>query len=108
MMFIASQLLSHKEKENLTLIFMELDKDGDGTLTKEELMEGYTKLYGSKERAKEAVAALMAIADVDNNGTIDYSEFLLATANRKEILSKVNVKQAFDLFDIVIWILRIG
>ena len=102
MMFIASQLMRRQEKENLTKIFMALDKNGDGSLTREELLEGYTKLYKNKERARNEVESLMAIADVDNNGLIDYSEFLLATANRKEIVSKVNVKQAFDLFDIVI------
>lgn len=101
MMFITTQLMSHKEKENLTSIFFALDKDGDGTLTKEELMEGYAKLYKNRERAKCEVESLMAIADVDNNGTIDYSEFLLAAGNKEELISKANVKQAFDLFDIV-------
>ena len=101
MMFIASQLMTRKEKENLTAIFMALDKNGDGSLTKEELMEGYTKLYGNRERARTEVEYLMAIADVDNNGLIDYSEFLLATGNKKSLISKANVKQAFDLFDIV-------
>lgn len=93
--------MSKKEKEELTTIFMALDKDGDGSLTKEELMEGYTKLYGNRERARNEVESLMAVADVDNNGLIDYSEFLLAAGNKKEMLSKANVKQAFDLFDIV-------
>ena len=66
MMYIASQLMNHKEKENLTAIFMSLDKNGDGSLTKEELLEGYTELYGNKERARNEVESLMAIADVDN------------------------------------------
>ena len=107
-MFIATQLMSHKEKETLTSIFMSLDKDGDGTLTKDELMVGYTKLYKNKERARLEVESLMEIADVDNNGTIDYSEFLLATGNKKELISKSNVKQAFDLFDIVKVLIRVG
>ena len=102
MMFIASQLMTRKEKEELTAIFISLDKNGDGSLTKEELLEGYTKLYGNRERARNEVETLMAVADVDNNGLIDYSEFLLATGNKREMLSKENVKQAFDLFDIVL------
>jgi len=101
MMFIASQLMTNKEKENLKAIFMELDKNGDGALTKEELMEGYTKLYGNRERARAEVEFLLQNADADNNGTIDYTEFLLAAGNKREILSKGNVKRAFDLFDIV-------
>lgn len=101
MMYIATHLMSQKEKERLTAIFMTLDKNGDGSLTKEELQEGYTRLYGSRERARSEVEYLMAVADVDKNGLIDYSEFLLAAANKKELTSQANVKQAFDLFDIV-------
>ncbi len=111
MMFIVSQLMSKKEKEELSDIFMALDKNGDGSLTSEELLEGYTKLYGNVERARAEVKYIMSNADIDNNGTIDYSgtaimynnhvEFLLASANKKQLLSKSNVKQAFDMFDIV-------
>eukprot|EP00826_Nyctotherus_ovalis_P005621 TRINITY_DN11278_c0_g1_i10.p1 TRINITY_DN11278_c0_g1~~TRINITY_DN11278_c0_g1_i10.p1 ORF type:complete len:225 (-),score=35.72 TRINITY_DN11278_c0_g1_i10:378-1052(-) len=101
MMFITTQLMTRKEKDNLTAIFLSLDKNGDGTLTREELMEGYTRLYGSGERVRIEVESLMAVADVDNNGTIDYSEFLLAAGNKKKLVSNANVKQAFDLFDIV-------
>lgn len=101
MMFITTQLMTRKEKEKLTAVFLSLDKNGDGTLTREELMEGYTKLYGDSERARIEVESIMAIADVDNNGTIDYSEFLLAMGNKKKLISKANIRQAFDAFDIV-------
>lgn len=93
--------MARKEKERLTGIFMELDKNGDGCLTRDELIEGYMSLYNDHEKAKNEVENLMAIADVDNNGLIDYSEFLLAAGNKKEMLSKANIKQAFDFFDIV-------
>lgn len=73
MMFIVSQLMSNKEKQKLRDIFMALDKDGDGTLTHEELVEGYTKLYGSKERAIAEVTGLMSTVDIDNNGVISYT-----------------------------------
>ena len=108
MMFIASQLMTRKEKEDLSSIFLSMDKNGDGSLTKEELLDGYTKLYGNRERARNEVESLMAIADVDNNGLVDYSEFLLATGNKRTMLSQANLKQAFDLFDIVYLILNIG
>ncbi len=111
MMFIVSQLMTNKEKDELRQIFVALDSNGDGALTSDELLEGYTKLYGNRERAKAEVSYLLENADADNNGTIDYSgttvagttriEFLLAMANKKQLLSKSNVKQAFDLFDSV-------
>ena len=100
-MFIVSQLMASKEKDELKVIFTSLDKNGDGMLTQDELLEGYTRLYGCQERAKAEVSYLMENADADNNGTLDYSEFLLAMANKKKLLSKSNVKQAFDVFDTV-------
>lgn len=105
LMFIASQLISKQEKDILSAIFISLDKNGDGFLTKDELIEGYTKYYGNVELAKIEVASLMSIADVDNNGLIDYSEFILAAANKRTLLSKANIKYAFDLFDIVSFLL---
>ena len=39
-MFIASQLMGRKEKEKLIAVFIALDKDGDGSLTREELGKG--------------------------------------------------------------------
>jgi Ca2+-binding EF-hand superfamily protein len=73
MMFIVTQLMTNKEKESMRSIFTSLDKNGDGCLTKEELMEGYIQFYGNKEKARAEVESLMANADADNNGKIDYS-----------------------------------
>ena len=36
--FIASQLYSNKDKDNLLKVFREIDKDGDGVIEKEELI----------------------------------------------------------------------
>lgn len=107
-MFIVSQLMSNKEKNKLNDIFTILDRNGDGMLTQDELLEGYKKFYKSEERAKAEVKYLMETADSDNNGTIDYTEFLMAMSNKKKLLSKENVKRAFDLFDSVLKIIKIG
>ena len=57
LMYIVTQLMGKKEKEDLKQTFMALDKNADGKLSREELIEGYTTLYGSVEQAiKEATA----------------------------------------------------
>ena len=38
--------------------------------------------------------------DVDGSGMIDYSEFVMATMNEKELISTEKLKAAFKLFDI--------
>ena len=44
--FIASQLISNEEKEHLEKVFRALDKNGDGQLSKEEILEGYEEHLG--------------------------------------------------------------
>lgn len=78
MMYIVSQLMNGLEKEELNEIFRNLDKNGDGKLSYDELMEGYTKLYKNKDRAIAEVNYLLSTADVDNNGVIEYSGILLS------------------------------
>ena len=37
--------------------------------------------------------------DTDGSGAIDYSEFLMATMNEQQLMSKEKLKQAFKMFD---------
>ena len=39
--FIATQVLGHKDKEEIRKTFQSLDKDGNGFLSKKELIEGF-------------------------------------------------------------------
>ena len=106
-MYNATQLLGKKEKEELQLTFTALDKNGDGKLSRAELIEGYTKLYGDSVRAIREVNSIMTQVDVDGNGFIDYSggiewhcvEFLIASSNKKNMLSKENLRKTFQQFD---------
>ena len=41
----------------------------------------------------------MALADLNGNGELDYSEWLLASSKRNELLNEPRLKQAFDYFD---------
>jgi calcium-dependent protein kinase len=55
-------------------LFKSLDKNGDGSLTLQELRVG---LQG-KENG-EALLQIMQSADTDNSGEINYTEFIAAT-----------------------------
>jgi len=43
---MASQLLSTKEKESLSKVFKAFDVNGDGKLSKQEIMNGYESHFG--------------------------------------------------------------
>ena len=80
--FIASQLLTKSEKENLAKIFKAIDKNGDGKLSKEEILDGYDKFFG-KTMEKEDILKMFDAVDIDQSGFIDYSEFVVAAMSEK-------------------------
>ena len=42
---------------------------------------------------------MFAKIDLDGNGTIDYTEFVMATIDQSRLITVERLKQAFELFD---------
>lgn len=84
--------------QELQRAFKALDTNFDGKLSRQELVEGYKQILGDIE-AEEEVDRIMAIADADGSGEIDYSEFVVATMDKKKLLSNEKLETAFNLFD---------
>jgi calcium-dependent protein kinase len=80
--FIASHLTKDEEKRDLDKIFKAIDVDGDGTLSKEEVLQGYENHFGVPI-TEEQVDEMFAKIDLDGNGAIDYTEFVMATINEQ-------------------------
>ena len=95
--FIINQLITKEERTELMKQFTEWDKNGDGVLSKEEILEGYRNTYGSAD--PDEVDNMIKSVDLDGNGVIDYNEFLNCTMNRDKIISKKNLEYAFKAFD---------
>ena len=87
-----------EEKRDLDKIFKAIDLDGDGTLSKEEILLCYEEHFGVPITEKE-VDELFARIDLDNNGTIDYTEFVAACMEEKSLITNERLKQAFAMFD---------
>jgi len=96
--FITAQLLSKDQTNQLRDVFRSLDRNGDGRLSKEELILAY-QTHNSEEKTQEIVANVMKTVDVDKNGYIDYSEFIAASINFHTLISKTNLEQTFRAFD---------
>ena len=94
--FIACQLLSLQETRELRQIFMQLDLNHDGKLSKEELMKGYHLLDAT---AAKNIEKIMADCDSDGSGFIDYSEFLTACIDWDSSLNEHRLQAAFRAYD---------
>lgn len=92
---ITSQFTDTSKYEELRNVFLTLDLDQDGRLSRSELMAGYKLL---KLASVEEVDRIMEVCDTDQNGFLDYTEFLTATMSW-ENLEAETLTAAFQAFD---------
>lgn len=123
-----AERLSEEEIGGLKELFKMIDTDNSGTITYEELKDGL-KRVGSNLMESEIKSLMDAVggislslivkdkkvfyvisnklwfscellqADIDNNGTIDYGEFLAATLHLNKMEREENLVAAFAYFD---------
>ena len=75
-------------------LFKSLDKNGDGSLSFEELRVG---LKGRENG--EALLEIMKSADTDGSGEINYTEFIAATIDTNIFMRQDYLRTAFNMFD---------
>eukprot|EP00347_Sterkiella_histriomuscorum_P015455 403356964 len=78
MTYIVFQLTSADEQEDMIKSFRKFDKNGNGSIS---------HLIWSR-------------VDLDGNGKIDFTEWEVATINKKDALTTRKLKKAFDMFDL--------
>ena len=66
--------MTQTEAQELEDAFNVLDKDGSGTLDREELIEGYRAIYGDNFNEDE-VDALINMADENEDGKLTHDEY---------------------------------
>lgn len=93
MSYIASQLTTKEELKEAEAMFRQLDKDKNGQLSRDELIEGLQGLYG--DITEQEVDKILQAADTDGSGSIDFAEWKAATSK----LTDKKLKSAFAFFD---------
>ena len=96
--FLVHNLPSNESSVIILKLFRHFNKSGNCKLTKEELRQGLYE-YKGKEEVDQYVENLFLLLDGDNNGYIEYEEFLRASIDKKLILKQNYLKYAFKFLD---------
>ncbi len=84
-------MITQEEMRDLAKTFEALDTNNNGLLSREELLVGFTAQMGAVA-AEIEVDRIMSSVDMDANGAIDYTEFIAATVNKTNLLTKERMK----------------
>lgn len=90
--------LSERDIESSREAFKKLDMSGDGLINKEEMLEGMR--IAQVRIDLTSLDNLFTIIDSNQNGKIDYTEFLAACLYSQTFLDSGLLKTAFQYFDI--------
>jgi len=95
--FISYNFICESEISNLRKVFKLLDSNGDGMLSKDEIIQGYkdAKITYSEEDLEE----FLKIVDNNFSGMIEFEEFIRACSDKKKLLSEENLRTAFEILD---------
>ena len=96
--FLVHNLPTSDSSRNILKLYRYFNTAGDCKLTKSELITGLSK-YRDEVEVRRKVGTLFLLLDADNNGFIEFEEFLRACIDKKEILTEEYLKYAFKFLD---------
>ena len=96
--FLVHNLPSTDSSVLILKLFRHFNKTGNCKLSKEELTNGLYH-FKSKEEVDKIIDHLFVLLDGDNDGFLEYEEFLRACIDRKQIITTTYLKYAFKFID---------
>ena len=95
---IAAELLTKEEQAQVDAVFQQLDILRDGKLRPKEVKAAFLISLGIV-LTDDDIDDIMARCDINRNGSLDYSEFAVASMSEKELMSDDRLQQVFRRFD---------
>lgn len=99
MMYNCHHLSTLKEKDEYIKEFEIIDVNSDGFVTKDELMNALVRFGVNPAEAKEQTDRLFETIDLNCNGVIDYSEYVMATLLSDRRVSDIDLDAMFRLIN---------
>ena len=87
-----------KDVVNACKLFNQIDINGDGKINKQELLKGLQNKMNSPNLEQD-VEQIYKNIDMDNNGYIEYEEFVRAAVSKEKFISENVLRYAFRYFD---------
>ena len=97
--FVVHNIPQSNETRIILKLFRYFNTKGNCKLTKEELIIGLYK-FRDKNIVNESIDDIFLMLDGDNNGYIEYEEFLRACIDKNTVLNNENLQYAFKFLDI--------
>ena len=97
---IANLQTKTQDLNDVRALFLKLDTNGDGHLSMDELRAGYAELSTIFQASTEDIINMLKAADNNGDGQIDYTEFVAAAFRKDLLLSRDNLRVAFQTLDL--------
>ena len=98
LLHMATTAIGKEEKKNLKLIFDALDDEKDGEIELKELVVQLHVKFETKVTLKD-MEKVMRQCDLNFDGKISLTEFLIATSNKRMLFSDYNLQECFNFID---------
>ena len=96
--FLVHNSLHLDEVKDIVKVFKNIDQNGDGRITREEMTIALGKIYNIAD-TEEEVEEIFKNVDNDNNGYIEYEEYIRASIDKTTLLTDNILRYTFKYFD---------
>ena len=97
--YVALHSKINKAYKDARKIFMLVDSNGDGKISREEIVEAVDQMNCGYFVSEQSLNTLFDNIDVDKNGFIDYTEFIASAVKLNTYLLEAKISSAFEKLD---------